>query len=401
MNRRDLQKEVSQIAEEEFQAKEQKMMPGKDAREKMKQYVSKETMKTTETTKRRDATCRNRKLHFAQFLKRMDSEKKDEETCFVFDMDGTLLDLEPLHFKAWREAVRDTRIVLSEEFFNGMIGIPTRDCAEMICSHIKNELNISIDPENLMKRKSSMFFKVAKDARAFKGVEESLRLVKQSGFKIGFCTGSTREIADTMLSKCGIATYFPSYLRVTADDFKNGKPRPQPYRLAAKRCCMRVEQCIAFEDSPAGCKSASSAGFKYVLGVLTSYDKKSLRNAGATRVFKSTKDAVLWALKKFNNSLKKTLDVPKHLKSSPKRLVVCDFDWSLVNENSDTYVLDVLDSSLRDYMKTLRKDKPEKYVLCRSIFAMIQQLLQQQQQVRKRLLDSSDGSLCGKIVCIW
>ena len=96
--------------------------------------------------------------------------------------------------------------------------------------------------------------------------------------------------------------------------------------------------------------------------MLTSYDEKSLRNAGATRVFKSTKDAVLWALKKFNNSLKKTLDVPKHLKSSPKHLVVCDFDWSLVNENSDTYVLDVLDSSLRDYMKTLRKDKPETYV---------------------------------------
>ena len=364
MNRRDVQRRISKIAEEEFQAKEKKIMSGKEATDKMKRYDNIDRMmKTTKTTKRSDETGRNRKLHFSQWMKEMEIRGENENVCFVFDMDGTLLDLEPLHFEAWREAVRDTRIVLSEEFFNRMIGIPTRDCAQMICSHIKEKLDITMDPDIVMKRKSNMFFRVAKDARAFEGVKEALRLVRNAGFKIGFCTGSTREIADTMLSRCGIATYFPSYLRVTADDFKNGKPRPQPYRLAAKRCCMRVEQCIAFEDSPAGCKSASSAGFKYVLGVLTSYDEKLLRNAGATHIFKSTKDAVLWALKKFNNSLKKkTLDVPKHLKSSRKHLVVCDFDWSLVNENSDTYVLDVLDSSLRDYMKTLRKDKPEKYV---------------------------------------
>lgn len=363
MNRRDVQRRISKIAEEEFQAKEKKIMSGMEATDKMKRYDNIDgMMKTTKTTKRSDETGRNRKLHFSQWMKEMEIRGENENVCFVFDMDGTLLDLEPLHFEAWREAVRDTRIVLSEEFFNGMIGIPTRDCAQMICSHIKEKLDITIDPDIVMKRKSNMFFRVAKDARAFEGVKEALRLVRNAGFKIGFCTGSTREIADTMLSRCGIATYFPSYLRVTADDFKNGKPRPQPYRLAAKRCCASEEQCIAFEDSPAGCKSASSAGFQYVLGVLTSYDEKALRNAGATHIFKSTKDAVLWALK---NSKKKTVLVPRPVaRRKCQHLVVCDFDWSLVNENSDTYVLDVLDSSLREYMSMLRKEKPERYVFC-------------------------------------
>jgi len=350
MDRLNVQKLVSKIAEEEFQAKEQKMMPGIQARERLQRYGGDTEIREKSTPAHKDVE-RKRKLHFSQW------KSENMETCFVFDMDGTLLDLEPLHFEAWREAVREhVKIALSDEFFDGMIGIPTIDCAKMICSHIKKKLNVSLNHEELMKLKAKIFFKVAKDARAFEGVSEALRKVKSKGFKIGFCTGSTREIADTMLLRCGISEYFPSYLRVTADDFRNGKPRPQPYQLAAKRTRSRPEQCIAFEDSPSGCKSASSAGYKYVLGILTSYDdEKLLRNSGATHIFNSTKDAVSWALTKF-------FAIPRDKRKEKKKrdvLVVCDFDWSLVNENSDTYILDVLDPSLREYMNMLRKEKPE------------------------------------------
>ena len=88
-------------------------------------------------------------------------------------------------------------------------------------------------------------------------------------------TSGTRHLATTRMRKFGIPV--PDVL-VTADDVKNGKPDPEPYRKGAELLKVNPAECLAFEDAPAGIRSAHGAGMK-VISLPTTYPASELHEA--------------------------------------------------------------------------------------------------------------------------
>ena len=220
---------------------------------------------------------------------------------FVFDMDGTLLDSEPIHMKAWQQAITDcggNGADLVEEDFVKWIGVPDAVAfASWMIANLGGGLE-GTAPAELASRKAELFVAVASTtaAKIFDGVPEAVSEVRDAGFPVHLCTGSLGPACTALVADSTLEPFFPAEARTTNDDVTESKPAAEPYLLSARKLGVDPAASVAFEDSSSGCKSATAAGFKYRMGIKTSATEAALRAAGATHVFDTTPEAVRWAL---------------------------------------------------------------------------------------------------------
>jgi beta-phosphoglucomutase family hydrolase len=178
---------------------------------------------------------------------------------YIFDLDGTLVDTMPLHFRAWDAAMRHVGLQapLDEELFYSLGGVPTRRVAELIAEHYK----LTIDPEAVFHHKESLFRELQADAKLIAPVAEFARRVAQT-HPVGIASGGPREIVLRSLELAGLAPLFK--VVVSADDVVHGKPSPDMFLLAAKLMGVAAARCLVFEDAEPGMRAAEAAGMRWV-----------------------------------------------------------------------------------------------------------------------------------------
>ncbi len=178
---------------------------------------------------------------------------------YIFDLDGTLVDTMPLHFRAWDTAMRRVGLQapLDEELFYSLGGVPTRRVAELIAEHYK----LTIDPEAVFHHKESLFRELQADAKLIAPVAEFARKVAPT-HPVAIASGGPREIVQRSLELSGLAPLFP--VVVSADDVVHGKPSPDMFLLAARLMGVPPEKCLVFEDAEPGMRAAEAAGMKWV-----------------------------------------------------------------------------------------------------------------------------------------
>ncbi len=178
---------------------------------------------------------------------------------YIFDLDGTLVDTMPLHFRAWDAAMRRAGLQapLDEELFYSLGGVPTRRVAELIAEHYK----LTIDPDAVFHHKESLFRELQADAKLIVPVAEFARKVAQT-HPVAIASGGPREIVTRSLELSGLAPLFK--VVVSADDVVHGKPSPDMFLLAAKQMGVPPEECLVFEDAEPGMRAAEAAGMKWV-----------------------------------------------------------------------------------------------------------------------------------------
>ena len=179
--------------------------------------------------------------------------------AYIFDLDGTLIDTMPLHYKAWDEAMRDVGLKqpLDEDFFYSMGGVPTRKVAELIATHYGRK----IDSEQVFHAQEKLFRTLQGDARLIEPVVAFARRVAVT-HPVAIASGGPREIVRRSLELAGLAPLFK--VVVTADDVTHGKPAPDMFLLAAKLMGVPPGQCLVFEDAEPGMRAAQAAGMKLV-----------------------------------------------------------------------------------------------------------------------------------------
>jgi HAD superfamily hydrolase (TIGR01509 family) len=94
------------------------------------------------------------------------------------------------------------------------------------------------------------------------GVRELIAFGRASGLKLALASSGWRHYVDAILTEAGLAGAFDA--EVTGDEVSRGKPHPDPFLLAAARLDVRPEQCVVFEDAPAGVEAAIAAGMRVV-----------------------------------------------------------------------------------------------------------------------------------------
>ena len=180
--------------------------------------------------------------------------------ALIFDLDGTLVNSMPVHFKAWCSALEQHGApgVFPEDVFYAMGGRPTKD----IVAVLNGEHGLHMDPAGVAYSKREAFLAEIDSVTL---IEEVANFARQWYGKVplAVATGGTQLVAEKTLQVVGMSELFDEV--VTSDDVKCGKPAPDIFVEAARRLGVAPEKCVALEDAPSGIMAAQSAGMEVVV----------------------------------------------------------------------------------------------------------------------------------------
>jgi HAD superfamily hydrolase (TIGR01509 family) len=176
----------------------------------------------------------------------------------LFDMDGLLVDTEPLWFETETEVMARLGAPWSVEDQEQLLG----GSMERTVGYLLAKATRPASPAEIARWMMEGMLKRAAEGRIVvrPGARELIAAVAAAGVPYALVTSSEREFADAVL----VGTGFRFPVTVTADDVARTKPDPEPYRLAAKLLDADPSSCVALEDSPNGVASATAAGCRVV-----------------------------------------------------------------------------------------------------------------------------------------
>lgn len=181
---------------------------------------------------------------------------------YIFDLDGTLIDSMPIHYRAWDAALREAGLVgaLDEDRFYALGGVPTRRVAELLAAHY----GLVIDPEAMMHRKESLYLEGLADVTVIEPVAAIARAAAARGTPVAIATGGTPEVAFPSLAAAGLRDLFRVVVTPLDVPAGRGKPAPDMFLLAAERVGVPPADCVVFEDADPGIAAARAAGMTVV-----------------------------------------------------------------------------------------------------------------------------------------
>jgi beta-phosphoglucomutase family hydrolase len=173
----------------------------------------------------------------------------------IFDLDGTLADTMPYHFKGWRNACQKFGAEIDTDFLRKHTGSPGWLIAEEIIKKCKLEKRVSID--HLVEEKLIEF---SKDQHKVKPIIPVVEIVKKyhGVLPMAVGTGGHREAVERTLKITGLRKYFD--IIVTANDVDNFKPHPETFLKCARLMNISPEFIEVFEDGDLGIEAAKAAG---------------------------------------------------------------------------------------------------------------------------------------------
>lgn len=210
----------------------------------------------------------------------------------LFDMDGLIVDTEPIHFMAFRGMMREYGHEIDDSLMPSFVGFPE---AENI-RDLKRIYSLDAPAEEMAKRRYSLFMKLIRvePFSVFPGFWELSAEARRRGLKQAVVSSSTAEQIEVILGRLfdtrpelgSPHSYFRAI--VTGDDIMHNKPAPDIYIYAAKRLEICPPECLVLEDTPPGVQAAVNAGMT-VVAVPNEYSKK-LEFPGARAVVSSLAD---------------------------------------------------------------------------------------------------------------
>jgi HAD superfamily hydrolase (TIGR01509 family) len=180
---------------------------------------------------------------------------------YLFDLDGTLIDSMPAHYRAWEAALRRFGLdqELDKELFYSMGGIPTERVAELFGRHY----GLSLDAAEVMEVKERIYTAGLDEVAIIEPVVDFARRVA-ARHPIAIVTGGTPEVALPALKAAGLDQIFKIVITPRDVPVGRGKPAPDMFLLAARRMGVAPAACLVFEDGEPGIQAAEAAGMKVV-----------------------------------------------------------------------------------------------------------------------------------------
>ena len=178
----------------------------------------------------------------------------------LFDLDGLLLDTEPLHARAWRDAALSFGTQLDPARLLALRGRRRHDCADQVLAWIRSDGHRCDGREALLAVRQPIAERLLAQAPAMAGAERLVRSCYGLGVPMALATSSSRAAVELKAAPHPWLELIAT--RVHGDDAElgAGKPAPDVFLLAAARLGVDAASCWAFEDSPAGAMAAAAAG---------------------------------------------------------------------------------------------------------------------------------------------
>ncbi len=173
----------------------------------------------------------------------------------IFDMDGVLVNTEPLHFQATQEILASYGVPLTEaDYFSRYIVYSDWEVMEML-------LPPDLSRPAACAAKSARYLELVRTG--IPAFPDGLDLLRRAvGWRVALATGSMRQEAELALATHGILDRFETI--VTREDCTEGKPSPEPFLRAAKAVGVMPVRCVVIEDTPGGVQAAKAGGMHCV-----------------------------------------------------------------------------------------------------------------------------------------
>ena len=175
----------------------------------------------------------------------------------IFDMDGVIVDTEPVHHYAYHEHFKELNIDVTPEMYASYTGNSTRN----IFQKLKEHFDLQEDVENLILRKRHLFneaFDTKEDLFLIEGVEDLIKDLHTNGIQLILASSASKTTIERVFNRFNLHQYFTH--KVSGEDFPKSKPHPAIFEHAASLSVAPKERCIVIEDSTNGIQASVSAG---------------------------------------------------------------------------------------------------------------------------------------------
>jgi HAD superfamily hydrolase (TIGR01509 family) len=177
--------------------------------------------------------------------------------AFIFDMDGVIIDSEPVHLMIEQKLCKEYGVNLTEEEHSTYIGTNSYymwDC-------IKKIHNLPQSIEELVEINRAAYFNHLKSDKNLAPIEQVDKLIMdlhERGIKLALASSSPMNVIEAVVDAFKLRDYF--HIMISGDEVENSKPEPDIFLCAADRLSVTPEECVVIEDSTNGVIAAKKAG---------------------------------------------------------------------------------------------------------------------------------------------
>ncbi|MFC7668550.1 HAD family hydrolase [Hymenobacter humi] len=194
----------------------------------------------------------------------------------IFDMDGVIIDTEPLHHRAFFTQFAELGLAITEAEYATFLGGSTRN----VFQRLQQEYGLTQDVESLLLRKRAVFnqlFDEDADLDLLPGVRALIENLRAHGVRLVVASSASKATIARVFQRFALGPYFTHV--VSGEDFVRSKPDPAIFRHAAALAETPVAECLVIEDSANGVTAAKAAGI-YCIGYASPHSAgQDLRHA--------------------------------------------------------------------------------------------------------------------------
>ncbi|MGC9353297.1 MAG: HAD family hydrolase [Mariniphaga sp.] len=183
------------------------------------------------------------------------------ERCVIFDMDGVIIDSEPIHQECEKRLFTLLGIAVSDEEHNALIGATD----ETMWSGLGKRHNLPLSVAEAIRLKKSIYLEYLMretSVEPLPGVAQLIIDLHKHGFLLAVASSSPHEQIDFILKKFELKRYFHAI--VSGEDVEAGKPHPEIFLKASDMLGVTPDSCVVIEDSNNGVAAAKRAGMKCI-----------------------------------------------------------------------------------------------------------------------------------------
>ncbi len=172
----------------------------------------------------------------------------------IFDMDGVMIDSEPLWEKTEKIMMARKGLVYNPVYREKIVGLGQKESAVLL----KKTFSLNENIEDIIDQRISVLIDIYDEKLSLvRGLTELLDSVSKSSLKVALASSSPLKVIEFVLGKFDLNNYFD--LVVSGDMVEHGKPSPDIYNYTAERLGLECDECVVIEDSINGVISAKSA----------------------------------------------------------------------------------------------------------------------------------------------
>ena len=182
-------------------------------------------------------------------------------TTVIFDMDGVLINSEPVHQRLERDMYEELGLELSFEEQQSFVGMSAMDSWRFVVSKYK----LDVSPHDLLIRGRGKYLKVlneTNEVHMMEGAQNLINRLENAGYHLLLASSATSPTISEVLKKFNLVNTFPLF--IGGDMVHNSKPNPEIFFKIAEMAKVPPSECVVIEDAEHGVTAAKKAGMKSI-----------------------------------------------------------------------------------------------------------------------------------------